>query len=391
METKRLFRTDAYMRVFDAAVLECIPKGENYVVVLDQTAFYPEGGGQPADRGTLGDADVLDVHEKNGRIEHTVDRPLVTGSAVRGEIDWWRRFSFMQMHTAEHMVSGIAALHFGLTNVGFHLNESAATVDLDGPLDADQLTFVEREANRAVWENLTVAEEYPDAETLQSMSYRSKKELTGEVRIVRVPGVDCCACCGTHVAHTGEIGLIKLLFAQRYKGGVRFSILCGAGALEDYITKDLEVGAIANLFSTNTGEAAAAVRRLLQENEALRQRAASLQKEIFAQRCERIDPGDDPVCLFEEELSPVGLREFSTMLAQRRGGVCAVFSGSDEAGYRYAMASSADDMRVLSREMHKDLGGRGGGSRELAQGAVTSTKENIGRWFGCRGQDNGAV
>jgi alanyl-tRNA synthetase len=381
METKTRFEADTYLRTFAAGVQACGPKGENYAVYLDRTAFYPEGGGQPADRGTLGGANVLDVHEKDGRIAHTVDKPLAAGSSVRGEIDWARRFLFMQLHTAEHMVSGLASEHFGLSNVGFHLNESAATIDLDGPLDAEKLAFIEREANRAVWDNIPLAFEYPDGETLGAMSYRSKKALFGLVRIVRVPGVDCCACCGTHVARTGEIGLIKITGAQSYKGGVRFSVLCGAPALEDYIAKDAAVVGIANLFSTKTGEALAAVRRLFQENEALRRRAAALQKEVFGFRCESLGAGDEPVCLFEDDLPPAGLRDFAVALAKQRGGVCAVFSGDDEAGYRYAMAVSSGDMRALSRKMHRALGGRGGGSNELAQGAVAAAKEEICLWF----------
>ena len=226
MAVEKLFYKDAYIKEFDAVVLSCIEKGESFLIELDRTCFYPEGGGQSADCGTLGDAKVSDVHEREGRIWHTADRPLEQGSRVTGRIDWQRRFSLMQHHTGEHIVSGIVNRLFGLDNVGFHMGSAMVTVDFNGELTQNDIETVELLANRTVFDNIEVRTEYPDAKTLAEMSYRSKKELSGEVRIVTVPGADSCACCGTHVARTGEIGMIKLLSPQRYKGGVRVGILC---------------------------------------------------------------------------------------------------------------------------------------------------------------------
>ena len=242
--TDKLYEEDAYLREFEAEVTGCVPAEGGWLVTLDRTAFYPEGGGQPADTGTLGGARVLDVHEQEGEILHTTDAPLPVGDRTAGAIDWEARFSRMQQHTGEHIVSGVIHRLFGLDNVGFHMGRDAVTIDLNGELTADDLTRVERLANEAVWENLPVGVEYPAPEALAALDYRSKKELTGRVRIVTVPGSDVCACCGTHVRRTGEIGVIKLLTSQRYKGGVRVWLLCGDRALTDYNEKNAQAYAV---------------------------------------------------------------------------------------------------------------------------------------------------
>ncbi|MEG1774374.1 MAG: alanyl-tRNA editing protein, partial [Oscillospiraceae bacterium] len=349
-QTEKLFRADAYCVGFEGVVLGCEARGDRWIAVLDRTAFYPEGGGQPADRGTLGGASVLDVHEKNGCIEHTLDRPLALGERVRGELDWPLRFSRMQHHTGEHIVSGLVHRLYRLDNVGFHMGEAMVTVDFNGPLSAGQLEQIELLANRAVFANLAVEERYPDAEALAALEYRSKKELVGEVRIVSVPGADVCACCGTHVARTGEIGCIKLLSPQSYKGGIRVGILCGERALLDYRAKDHSVATVAAMLSTKQSETIEAVERLARENEALHRRLSEARAKLFSARCAALGAGDGGICLIEEELAPVELRKFAVLLSERRGGVCAVFSGADGNGYQYALAARTLDLRAFSKE-----------------------------------------
>ena len=233
--TEKLFYNDSHLSKFTAMVLECEPyekKEGCYAVELDRTAFFPEGGGQYADTGKLKDAKVSDVREKNGRILHITDQPFEAGEIVEGEIDWETRFMKMQQHTGEHIVSGIVHARYGFNNVGFHLGTEDCTMDFDGEISKEALQEIELEANRAVWKNLTIEVSYPSKEELEELDYRSKIEIEGQVRIVSVPGYDICACCAPHVERTGEIGMIKLVNMQRYKGGVRVTMLCGSRACE---------------------------------------------------------------------------------------------------------------------------------------------------------------
>lgn len=203
MMTERIFYSDVYCRHFTAQVLSCQPrKKKGYEVVLDRTAFYPEGGGQPGDRGTLNDVTVSDTQERGEEIIHLTDQPLEVGAAVTGRLDWPHRFSLMQNHSGEHIVSGIIHRRTGGNNVGFHMGSDTITVDLDVELTAAELAEIEAEANRAVWANGVTQIFHPTAAELKELDYRSKKELSGDVRIVTFPGADTCACCGTHVSRT---------------------------------------------------------------------------------------------------------------------------------------------------------------------------------------------
>lgn len=372
MSVKRLFRENPYQADFSATVLSCVPQGEHYAVSLDATCFYPEGGGQPADTGTLGNAKVLDVHEKGETILHTTDTPLAVGDKVTGKIDWLRRFSLMQHHTGEHIVSGIVHKLFKLDNVGFHMGSAMVTVDFNGELSSDQLAAVELAANRAVFADLPVQESYPDTGTLEALAYRSKKALSGEVRIISIPNADCCACCGTHVAKTGEVGLIKLLSPQHYKGGTRVGLLCGERALADYRQKDTSVAEISHLLSAKPAEIADAVRRVMGESDALRAELTAAKDKLFAVRLESVDRSDGFLCLFEEELTPNELRRFCTQLIEHRPGPCLLLCGNDQSGYRYALGVAQGDARALSKDLHQALGGKGGGNAQLVQGSLSA-------------------
>lgn len=377
MPAKKLFRENPYQAEFSATVLSCVPQGAHFAVELDATCFYPEGGGQPADIGALGSARVLDVHEKGEAVVHTTDTPLNIGETVTGKIDWPHRFSLMQHHTGEHIVSGIVHKLFKLDNVGFHMGSAMVTVDFNGELSAEQLAVVELAANRAVFADTPVQESYPDADTLAALPYRSKKALSGEVRIITIPNADCCACCGTHVARTGEIGLIKLLSSQRYKGGTRVGLLCGEKALADYRQKDASVADISHLLSAKPAEVAEAVQRILSESDTLRTELATAKDKLFGFRLESIDRGDGFLCLFEEGLTPNELRRFCTRLVEHRPGPCLLLCGDDEGGYRYALGVAEGDARTLSRELHLVLGGKGGGNAQLVQGALPAGRESI--------------
>ena len=235
MATRRLYYEDAYIRRFEATVVSCEPKGKRFEVVLDQTAFFPEGGGQAPDLGVIGGAKVLDVQERFDEVVHTCASPLSLGETITGEIDWDRRFALMQQHSGEHLVSGIVHARYGWNNVGFHMGADCMTIDFSGPIPPEDIPEIEHAANEAVWADLPSEILLPTAEELAGLHYRSKKALTGQVRLVRFPGADLCACCGTHVRRTGEIGLIKILRCVKFREGVRIEMMCGSQALA-YLT-----------------------------------------------------------------------------------------------------------------------------------------------------------
>ena len=224
--TEKIYEQNAFVIKFEARVLSCAKGKKGFDVVLDRTAFYPEGGGQPYDTGRIEGKDfqtlakVLEVHQRDGEIIHTCNHPIEPGTQITGVLDWDRRFDLMQQHSGEHIVSGLAHSLWGCENVGFHMGTEAVTIDFDRPLTEQQFAALERTANWHIWEvNLPVEITYPSPEELAHIHYRSKKELAGRVRIVEFPGADCCACCGTHVTYPAQVGLIKLLSMQKFRDG----------------------------------------------------------------------------------------------------------------------------------------------------------------------------
>lgn len=379
-ETRRLYYEDAYIKEFDAVVLECREEKGGYRILLDASAFYPEGGGQPADTGTLGDAAVTDVHEKNGELLHYTDRPLEPGSRVHGKIDWGRRFDLMQQHSGEHMVSGLVHEAYGYDNVGFHMGSDVITIDFNGPLTAEQMEEIQAKVNDRIWEDKEVEITYPGPEELAELPYRSKKELSGKVRIVRFPGVDLCACCGTHVRRTGEIGMVKLLTVTKFREGVRMEMICGKRVL-DYLNRVQEQNhQVSVCLSAKPFETAAAVQRLSEENFRLRGQVMNMEKEAFAREAER-HAGKGDVLLFQEGLEPDSVRRLADAVLQTCGGRCAVFSRSADGSYKYAVGEKDGDLRAFVKEMNGALHGRGGGKPFFAQGFVQASEPEIRAFF----------
>ena len=379
MATEKLYYLDSHMREFSAVVLSCEPGKHGWDVVLDRTAFYPEGGGQPGDRGVLGGAAVTDTHEKGGSIVHYCDKPLEVGAEVTGTIDWDWRFSLMQHHSGEHILSGLIHEAYGYNNVGFHMGKDAVTIDFSGMLDDAALAELERKTNEKIWEDLPVEILWPDAEELARLPYRSKKELTGEVRIVRFPGADLCACCGTHVKRTGEIGLLKILSCVKFHDGVRMEILVGRRAME-YLTGTFEQNKqISGLLSARPMETAAAAARLQQELNDTKYRMGQMEDKLFAQKAETLrDAGD--VLLFEEGLKPDSLRRLADAVQKVCGGRAAVFSKTAE-GYQYAIGQENGDLRAFTKELNSKLNGRGGGKPFFVQGSVKANAKEIEAFF----------
>lgn len=385
--TEKLFETQSHRKEFQAAVLSCTPHDRmpcgcglsqsGYQVVLDRTAFFPEGGGQAADTGMLGGVRVQDVQERDGVIYHMTDGSLKPGSKVEGMIDWEIRFSRMQQHTGEHIVSGLIHSRFGYDNVGFHLGEEVCTLDLNGPVTKEQLKEIEFAANEAVFANLPVEISYPSKEELAAMDYRSKIEIEGQVRIVSIPGYDVCACCAPHVERTGEIGLIKFTHMQNYKGGVRITMVCGLRALRDYQAKEESVKAIMLSLSAKEEKIAEAVERVKDEIAILKQELVSERAKVLGFIAEQIPKGQRMVCLFEAELSGNAPRELMNLVLDRDTDVCAVFSGKEEEGFRYVIGSRTEDVRLLCKELNAVFAGRGGGKSGMVQGSLKGEKERI--------------
>ena len=374
--TKRLYYEDAYCREFDARVTGCREGKRGWEVTLDQTAFYPEGGGQPADEGTLGEAKVLDVKEGGEEVVHLCDRPLEPGSAVHGTLDWDRRFRFMQQHSGEHIFSGIVHRIFGYDNIGFHMGKDCVTVDFSGMLSEEDIAQVERAANEAVLADLEILEDYPSREELGGLDYRSKKELEGQVRIITIPGSDVCACCGTHVKRTGQIGPIKAVASEHYKTGIRISLQIGWKALEDYEEKHRNIKEISALLSAPPQETAEAVRKLQEQLQELKAANVALKQKQLDRLVEEVPEGAGRVIRFVEDLNPVEVRMLADRLAQKAD-FAAVFSGNDGEGYKYVMCSSHTDVAALGKKFNETLNGRGGGRNPMVQGSVMAERAKI--------------
>lgn len=379
--TEKLYETNSHMDKFNATVLSCEKSNNGYMVVLDKTAFFPEGGGQSADTGYLDKAAVTDVQIKNGIIVHYTDLPLTTGTSVNGRIDWKQRFIRMQNHSGEHIVSGIIHKKYGFNNVGFHMGNEDITLDIDGVLDREQLDEIEYEANLAVSKNIIVKTEYPSPEKLSALDYRSKLDITENVRIVTIDGYDMCACCAPHVKATGEIGIIKLLDFIHYKNGLRIHMLCGFSALADYKTKYRNNLEISNMLSSKRDETANAVARLLDENAKLKQEIHSLKKNYIKYKCACIEPTDNNICVFEENMDMNTLREYANEIIQKCGNICAAFSGNDKDGYIYVILSRSIPLRALSKAINSAISGRGGGRDDILQGQSHAKRADIEKYF----------
>ena len=380
-QTIKLYDADSHLYDFDASVISCEKTDKGFAVVLDKTAFFPEGGGQPADEGTLNGIAVTDVQIKDGVITHTTAEEIPAGSAVKGAVDSEIRFRRMQNHSGEHIVSGLIHKLFGYNNVGFHMGSEDVTLDLDGVLTREDLDKIEMLANRAVYENVNVRAEYPSPEILKDLDYRSKLDLTENVRIVTIEGYDVCACCAPHVNKTGEIGIIKLIDFLKYKGGVRIHMLCGFDALEDYNRRYKNVAAISAKLSAKQAEVYEAVERLSAELSAEKQAAGELKRQLVAMKIAALEPTDGNMVLVEKDMDMLNLRNLVNEAVQLCGGICAAFSGSDENGYNYIIASKNVPLRAEAKAINAALNGRGGGKDEMIQGSAKASEAEIRAYF----------
>ena len=369
--TIRLYEEDSELLDFTATVISCEREGDVYLAELDRTAFFPEGGGQGADHGTLGTAEVTDCHDHHGTILHTLSAPLACGETVEGHVDGRRRLSMMQQHSGEHIFSGLVHQHFGYNNVGFHIGSDAVTMDFDGKMTLEDALRIEGLANEAIWKDLPIQAWYPGAEALEQIEYRSKKAIDGDVRSVRIEGYDTCACCGTHVKHTGQIGQIKVVAFQNYKSGVRISILCGMRALAYENELLAENRDISHITSAKPGELAAAVSHLSEERDRLKYELGRMASQLFTGLV-RAAQEDFPV--IRADFLPVSqLRPSAGEAAEGRQGALVI--ARREGGWNYALSSRQTDIRPVSRELQNTLSGKGGGSADMVQGVFGEVSE----------------
>ena len=375
--TEKLYYKDSHLFAFDAVVIDCRVEKKGYSVVLDRTAFFPEGGGQLADTGTLGPVSVTDVHEKGGEIRHYTDAPLRVGESVHGELDAEQRLRRMQNHSGEHILSGLVHNAYGYDNVGFHMGAECMIIDFCGELTWEQLMELETKANEVVRQNLPLHIWFPNEAELSSLEYRSKLELTENVRIVEIPGVDRCACCAPHVERTGEVGLVKILDSQRHRGGQRVSVICGMDALEDYRARQESVTEISRALSAKRGEVTAAVQRVLTEQQSVKERCDALSLALIRYMAEAEGERDGNIVLFSEVLGEIAQRELVNLLMPKAGGFAAVFTGSDRDGWRYVIGSLHCDLRAGARQINAAIDGRGGGTPQMIQGSARAFRGKI--------------
>lgn len=369
--TERIYDTDSYCREFEATVISCQKNADVYDVILNRTAFFPEGGGQAPDKGSLGGSEVLDVQIKEGIIIHKVASELPCGESVKGEIDWELRFKRMQRHTGEHILSGVINSLFGYSNVGFHMSEVETTADFDGVLSQSDVEKIENETNRIIWENHKIKAFYPTDEEAANTNYRSKLDNIKNLRLVTIEGVDCCACCAPHVQRTGEVGIVKIIGSVPNKGGTRLTLLAGSAALEDYAKLNYMNNQIMKLLSASRESVAEAVGRQTDLIKALRYENENLSNRLAWSELSTTQI-NGCVYAFSENLSYEQLRYCSNILAQSSAVLSMLFSTNDGENYIYAVGSREYDTRPIVKALNEAFEGKGGGKPNYVQGKIVS-------------------
>jgi len=388
---EKLFYQDTHILDFTATILESLPdeEGRGCWLVLERTAFFPEEGGQIADKGTINGLDVLDVQIKEDVIYHLInptgdtEESLLPGQEVKGHVDWEQRLDFMQQHSAEHILSGLLHKHYGFRNVGFHLSLNEVTMDFDKSISLEMLREIEKEANEIVYRNIPVKAYFPSKEELEQLDYRSKIEIHGDVRIVEIPGVDICACCAPHVDSTGQIGMIKITNVQSHRGGVRINILCGNRALADYTGKQDVFSALCALLSSKPELLTSNVKRVMDESLSWKEKSNGLAQQLLQLQLEALPAPEvekNPI-LFAELDNTIAVRNAVNKLCETYSGYCGIFTGNDTNGYQFIIGSAKADCRMLATEMRNSLEAKGGGSAAMIQGSVMSDRQKLEAFF----------
>ncbi len=377
-KTKELFYEDAYLREFSATVLSCEKENDIYLIELDQTAFFPEGGGQAPDKGKINSAEIIDVQIKNDTIIHYCETPFEPGEKVTGKIDFQNRFSLMQQHSGEHIFSGVMHSLYSVENVGFHMSKDLITVDFDKPVSKQDVEKAEEITNKIIFENRPITVSYPAKDELKNIAYRSKKEIEGQVRLVTIENCDVCACCGTHVKRTGEIGIVKVTSVSKNKSGIRVTLKIAETAVEDYNSKIEVLHEIGNLLSLQEKDIIDGVQTLLEKIKNSEAEMNNIRLSLFNEKIKNTDKNIQ--LIFEENISPDMIRKMCDILADKTV-LAMVLSGDDISGYKFAMASRTVDVRNIGKDATAALNGRGGGKPEMIQGSFSAKKEDITNYF----------
>lgn len=381
MKTEALYDRDAFAKDFVGKVISCeevkLKDKTAYKVVLNQTAFFPEQGGQTSDIGTLDEAKVMDVQIEDEVIYHYCTSGFLIGEEVHGVIDWDHRFNNMQQHTGEHIFTGIAHNTYGADNVGFHLSDNTVTLDLNIELSDEQVDYIEKRANEIIAADVAVKAYYPNQELLGAINYRSKKEIAGAVRLVEIEGVDLCACCAPHVKSTGQVGMLKVVSFGKYKGGTRVYILCGLRALADYNRRMKLLEQSYQLLNCKDDELPEKIAGLIEDNKQLKYRISNIKSGMLTNQIETISPDLTDVTIFMEDLDAKTMRDGVNALVEKHEGLCAIFSGNDEDGYNFVIGSQTRDCAAIATGLRELLGAKGGGSKQMAQGNVAATRNQI--------------
>lgn len=379
--TEKLYENNSHIKDFCATVTHCTEVNGVYHIILNKTAFCPEGGGQASDRGTVGEANITDVQEIDGQIIHFSDKPLDIGAEYEGHIDWKRRFRHMQNHSGEHIICGLIHKHFGFDNVGFHLGEDEVTMDINGILTREQLMMIEALANEAVYKNAKFSCLYPKADELSNIEYRSKLDITEGVRIVTVEGYDACACCAPHVASAGEIGIIKILDFFRMREGIRIYIKCGFDAVSDYEDRYQSTKLIADLLSAKQYEVSDAVEKLIGSIAEQKHINSELKKRLIEAKISVFGTKEEKTAVFEEGLDVKELQLYADGLYKLCGGIRGVFSKMADTNYNFAICGDATQLDKFFAEFKTKLNVRGGGRNGMVQGSVQNKREEISGVF----------
>ncbi len=381
MKTEALYDRDAFAKDFVGKVISCeevkLKDKTAYKVVLNQTAFFPEQGGQTSDIGTLDAAKVMDVQIEDEVIYHYCTSGFLIGEEVHGVIDWEHRFNNMQQHTGEHIFTGIAHNTYGADNVGFHLSDNTVTLDLNIDLSDEQVDYIEKRANEIIAADVAVKAYYPNQALLGAINYRSKKEIAGAVRLVEIEGVDLCACCAPHVKSTGQVGMLKVVSFGKYKGGTRVYILCGLRALADYNRRMKLLEQSYQLLNCKDDELPEKIAGLIEDNKQLKYRISDIKSGMLTNQIETISPDLTDVTIFMEDLDAKIMRDGVNALVEKHEGLCAIFSGNDEDGYNFVIGSRTRDCAAIATGLRELLGAKGGGSKQMAQGNVAATRNQI--------------
>ncbi len=378
--TKKLYDIDSHLKEFKSRVTECYETPKGFATVLEATAFFPEAGGQASDKGFIDGVEVFDVQIDNEKIMHYTEKTFEVGKEVECRLDWERRFDFMQQHSAEHIVSGVAHRLYGCENVGFHLSTDIVTLDFDKPLSDEQILKIEKEANEAVFNNVAFRTYYPDKETLDTLNYRSKKELEGDIRIVEIENTDICACCAPHVNTGAEIGIIKLLGTEKIRGGIRIELKAGRRAIADYNCKFDNVRKISAKLCVKQNETAEAVDRVLEQISGLKGEISFLKKSLIDEKIKGFDSVDTVTAHFEENLDMKELQHYADALFKSKGGIRAVFSPAAD-GYSFAICGEEASLKTFFEDFKSRFNVKGGGRGTMVQGTVFENQEEIEKYF----------